>query len=86
MSRAKWKGPYVKPENWLTFSNEKKQHFYHIARNSEIMPKFVGLTFKIYNGKEYHEILVTENMVGHKFGEFSLTRAKFIFKKKKSKK
>jgi ribosomal protein S19 len=46
----------------------------------------VGLTFDIYNGKKYIEVTVTEDMVGHKFGEFSLTRAKFSFKKKKLKK
>jgi ribosomal protein S19 len=46
----------------------------------------VGLTFKVYNGKNYNEITIIDSMIGHKFGEFSFTRAKFIFKKKKGKK
>jgi small subunit ribosomal protein S19 len=43
-----------------------------MSRNSEIIPEFLGLTFKIHNGKSYTEVDVTEEMVGHKFGEFSL--------------
>lgn len=86
MSRAKWKGPYINPEQLLQFNNITKQQLYNISRNSEIIPKFLGLTFKIYNGKEFVELTVTDSMIGHKFGEFVFTRAKFIFKKKKSKK
>jgi small subunit ribosomal protein S19 len=43
-----------------------------------ITPDFVGLTFNVHNGKVFHPVFVTENMVGHRLGEFSLTR---IFKK-----
>lgn len=86
MSRAKWKGPYVNPKQLVQFNNIKKQHVYIISRNSEIIPKFLGLTFKIHNGKEYIELTITDSMIGHKFGEFAFTRAKFVFKKKKSKK
>ena len=57
-----------------------------ISRNSEIIPKFLGSTFKVYNGKKYIDLIVTENMIGHKFGEFSFTRANFTFKKKIRKK
>ena len=44
------------------------------SRRSTIMPQFVGLTFGVHNGKKFIPVLVTENMVGHKFGEFSPTR------------
>ena len=53
-----------------------------ISRNSEIVPQFLGLTFNIHNGKNYTELTVTKDMISHKFGEFSFTRAKFAFKKK----
>lgn len=48
------------------------------SRRSTITPEFVGLTFGVHNGKMFHNVFVTENMVGHKLGEFSPTR---IFKK-----
>lgn len=41
------------------------------ARSATILPKFVGLKFEIHNGKEYHPVTITEDMVGHKLGEFS---------------
>jgi small subunit ribosomal protein S19 len=44
------------------------------SRRSTILPQFVGLTFGVYNGQKFIPVLVTENMVGHKFGEFSPTR------------
>jgi small subunit ribosomal protein S19 len=44
------------------------------SRRSTITPDFVGLTFQVHNGKIFHDVFVTENMVGHKLGEFSLTR------------
>ena len=86
MSRSKWKGPYINPRYLRELKNIKKQHVYKMSRNSEIIPKFVGLTFKIHNGKSYTEVTTTDSMVGHKFGEFVFTRSKFLFKKKKSKK
>ncbi len=48
------------------------------SRRSTITPEFVGLNFAVHNGKIFQNVFVTENMVGHKLGEFSLTR---IFKK-----
>jgi small subunit ribosomal protein S19 len=44
------------------------------SRRSTVLPQFVGLTFGVYNGMKFIPVLVTENMVGHKFGEFSPTR------------
>jgi small subunit ribosomal protein S19 len=86
MSRSKWKGPYINPANLKETTLIKKQYVYLMSRNSEIIPKFLGLTFKVHNGKSYSEISVNDTMIGHKFGEFVFTRAGFSFKKKKSKK
>jgi small subunit ribosomal protein S19 len=44
------------------------------SRRSTVLPQFVGLTFGVYSGRKFVPVLVTENMVGHKFGEFSPTR------------
>ena len=44
------------------------------SRRSTILPDFVGLTFSVHNGKKFHPVYVSENMVGHKLGEFSPTR------------
>jgi small subunit ribosomal protein S19 len=44
------------------------------SRRSTILPQFVGLTFGVYNGHKFLPVLVTENMIGHKFGEFAPTR------------
>ena len=79
MSRAKWKGPFVN----LKLLNITGTEIMTKARNITIIPKFVGLKIKIYNGKTYNELLVNDKMIGHKLGEFSPTRKKFSFKKKK---
>jgi small subunit ribosomal protein S19 len=44
------------------------------SRRSTVLPQFVGITFGVYNGHKFIPVLVTENMIGHKFGEFSPTR------------
>jgi ribosomal protein S19 len=81
MSRSKWKGPFLNITKNNSYQNKKIMH-----RNSLIVPSFVGLMFHVHNGKSYTELTVNENMIGHKFGEFSFTRAKFMYKKKKLKK
>ncbi len=87
MSRSKWKGPYVDTNSLKELQNLKKTYIKTvITRNSKILPKFLEKTFEIYNGKKFTEILVTEEMIGHKFGELSSTRKRFAFKKKKTKK
>ena len=87
MSRSKWKGPYINPEFLKKRNTEKKQQkTLIVSRNSEIVPRFLGLAFNIHNGKNYVELTITEDMISHKFGEFSFTRAKFAFKKKSKKK
>ena len=78
MSRSVWKGPFV--DGYLLKKAEavresgRKEVIKTWSRRSTIMPQFVGLTFGVYNGRKHLPVLVTENMVGHKFGEFSPTR------------
>ena len=78
MSRSVWKGPFVdgyllkKAE--VTHSSGRKEVIKTWSRRSTILPQFVGLTFGVYNGRKFIPVLVSENMVGHKFGEFAPTR------------
>ena len=78
MARSVWKGPFV--DGFLLKKSEKartsgRNEVIKIwSRRSTILPQFVGLTFGVHNGQKYIPVLVTENMVGHKFGEFSPTR------------
>ena len=78
MARSVWKGPFVdgyllkKAE--VTRASGRKQVIRTWSRRSTILPQFVGLTFGVYNGRKFIPVLVTENMVGHKLGEFSPTR------------
>ena len=78
MTRSVWKGPFV--DGYLLEKAEKvKASGRHEviktwSRRSTILPQFVGLTFAVYNGKKFIPVLVTENMIGHKFGEFAPTR------------
>src|SRR5215475_3327492 len=78
MARSVWKGPFL--DGFLLKKADKsrasgRNEIIKIwARRSTILPQFVGLTFGVYNGQKFIPVLVTENMVGHKFGEFSPTR------------
>ena len=78
MARSVWKGPFV--DGYLlkkaeaARSSARKEIIRIWSRRSTILPQFVGLTFGVYNGQKFVPVLVTENMVGHKFGEFSPTR------------
>ena len=55
------------------------------ARSCTILPTFVGLKFLVHNGKDYIPVNITEDMIGHKLGEFSVTRKKFVFRQTKNK-
>jgi small subunit ribosomal protein S19 len=78
MARSVWKGPFV--DGYLLKKAEKlrssgrNEAIKIWSRRSTILPQFVGLTFAVHNGHKFLPVLVTENMVGHKFGEFSATR------------
>lgn len=78
MARSVWKGPFVEL-SLLKKAEEmqeagKKQVIKTWSRRSTIMPQFVGLTFNVYNGQKFIPVYVTEEMVGHKLGEFAPTR------------
>ena len=78
MARSVWIGPFV--DGYLLKKAEKvrsggrSEVIKMWSRRSTILPQFVGLTFGVYNGNKHVPVLVSEEMVGHKFGEFSPTR------------
>ena len=78
MPRSVKKGPYVDAHliNKIKKAQESndKRPIKTWSRRSTILPDFIGLTVSIHNGRQHIPIFVTEHMVGHKFGEFSLTR------------
>ena len=75
MTRSVWKGPFV--DGYLLKKSEKQRasgrnEVIKIwSRRSTILPQFVGQTFGVHNGQKFIPVLVNENMIGHKFGEFS---------------
>lgn len=78
MTRSVRKGPYVAmhliKKVQVAIASGKSQVIKTWSRRSTILPQFVGMTFGVYNGKKFIPVLVKENMVGHKLGEFSPTR------------
>ena len=78
MARSLKKGPYVfarLPKKVQSLNETgKKEVIKTWSRRSTIYPDFIGHTFAVHNGKEFIPVYVTEDMVGHKLGEFSLTR------------
>lgn len=78
MPRSVWKGPFV--DGYLLNKADKAREsgrnevIKTWSRRSTIIPQFVGLTFGVHNGQKFVPVLVTEEMVGHKLGEFSPTR------------
>ena len=79
MSRSVWKGPFVdgyllKKAEAVKQSGRMNSVIKIWSRRSVILPSFVGLTFGVHNGIKFIPVFVNENMIGHKFGEFSPTR------------
>ena len=78
MARSLKKGPFIDKHlfNKVIKANEtgKKEVIKTWSRRSTIYPEFIGHTFAVHNGKEFIPVYVTEHMVGHKLGEFALTR------------
>ena len=78
MARSVWKGPYVHPSvlKKTARANEAndRKPIKTWSRNSTIVPVMVGLTFDVHNGKKFIPVMVSEDMIGHKLGEFSPTR------------
>jgi ribosomal protein S19 len=79
MKRSNWKGPFVKK---LDFTMKLPL----FSRNYEITSQSVGLTCNVHSGKTLVKLNITDEMIGHKVGEFVPTRERFVFKKKKKKK
>ncbi len=80
MTRSLKKGPYVDPKLLKKIQDKKPLQTGVVktwARASQISPEMIGFTFGVHNGRIHVEVLVTEDMVGHRLGEFSPTR-KFI--------
>nr|CAJ73722.1 strongly similar to 30S ribosomal protein S19 [Candidatus Kuenenia stuttgartiensis] len=78
MSRSIKKGPYVDKKLLEKVMKQKESGVHESlrtwARSCTIIPEFVSHTFMIHNGKVFNKLFVTDDMVGHKLGEFSLTR------------
>lgn len=78
MPRSLKKGPYIAPELMRKVLVSQEAHSNKViktwSRRSTIFPEMVGITFAVHNGKKFIPVFVTENMVGHKLGEFSPTR------------
>ena len=78
MARSLKKGPYVEPKlmKKILSMNEKNERnvIKTWSRRSTIVPEFIGHTLAVHNGRKFMPVYVTENMVGHKLGEFSPTR------------
>ena len=78
MARSVWKGPFVEESLIKKVEKQKidpkKMPIKTWSRKSTIIPEFIGVSFLIYNGKKFIPLTVSEDMVGHKLGEFSPTR------------
>ena len=78
MARSVWKGPYFDITLFKKVKKSKEENskspIKTWSRRSTIIPDFVGVTLSVYNGKSFIPVFVTEDMVGHKLGEFSPTR------------
>ncbi|MBE0439313.1 MAG: ribosomal protein S19 family protein [Gammaproteobacteria bacterium] len=79
MKRSKWKGPLIK------FRDSKKK-LPILPREYQVISSVVGLNCNVHSGKKFVTLSLTEDMIGHKLGEFVPTRERFEFKKKKKKK
>jgi len=80
MTRPQRKGPWVDPKLMKKIAGKNPSNAAPVktwSRDSEIAPEMVGFTFQVHNGKDFVSVVVTEDMVGHRLGEFALTR-KFV--------
>jgi len=78
LPRSVKKGPFVDDSLMEKVNRAIKENSHQViktwSRRSTIFPEFIGLTFAVHNGKKFVPVFITEDMVGHKFGEFSPTR------------
>jgi small subunit ribosomal protein S19 len=89
MARSIKKGPFVDDHLYVKVDKlneeKKKQVIKTWSRRSMVLPEFIGHTFAVHNGRKFVPVFITENMVGHKLGEFSPTRTYRGHKEKKKK-
>ncbi|KAF9555121.1 hypothetical protein CPC08DRAFT_643349 [Agrocybe pediades] len=78
--RSAWKGPYFVPFQNLRDALANHTAIMTQARSCTILPNFVGVRFLVHNGRDYLPVLVTQDMVGHKLGEFAITKKRFTFR------
>ena len=77
MARSLKKGPFVDEsllKKAMETQGEKGKIIKTWSRRSTIIPEFIGMTFAVHNGKKFIPVYITDNMIGHKLGEFSMTR------------
>ena len=78
MARSLWKGPFVEKSLLKKVDEARKSGKNTVirtwSRRSTILPNFIGLTFGVHNGKKFIPVLVSDQMIGHKLGEFAPTR------------
>ena len=78
MSRSIKKGPFIDLKLWKkveeNLSSNNKKVIKTWSRRSTVLPELIGMTFAVHNGKKFIPVFITEDMVGHKLGEFSPTR------------
>jgi len=83
MTRSLWKGPFI---DGSLIKQPTKGQIHIWSRRSVILPQFIHEKVVVYNGKSFVPVQITEDMVGHKFGEFAMTRKRAVHKKKVKKK
>lgn len=83
MTRSIWKGPFVDPG---VFNKPFTSRTRIWSRRSMVLPQFEGERVQVHNGRRFVFLKVTEDMIGHKFGEFAMTRTRVVHKKKVKKK
>ena len=83
MTRSLWKGPFI---DVSLIKQPTKGQIRIWSRRSVILPQFIHEKVVVYNGKSFVPVQITEDMVGHKFGEFAMTRKRAVHKKKVKKK
>ncbi|KAL8912535.1 MAG: hypothetical protein Q9171_002476 [Xanthocarpia ochracea] len=81
-ARSVWKGPHIVPLPIVRPKpGEPVKPIKTMARAATILPNFIGLKFQVHNGKVYNDVTITEDMVGHKLGEFSPVSYTFVFRR-----
>ncbi|ORX33604.1 hypothetical protein BD324DRAFT_639496 [Kockovaella imperatae] len=83
--RSAWKGPFFVAFPSLQSALRDNTPIFTKARACTILPNHIGVRFMVHNGRDYLPVTVTEEMVGHKLGEFSATRKRFSYRQTKNK-